>query len=342
MSDDMTSCLSSLRSRLPEIESALHAFTSSSAQFRIIRTINPTKTPPKTLYILDSSFNPPSVAHLALAKSAVRSPGARDEKPRRLVLLFSTHNADKAPSPASFEQRLAMMELFAEDLHISLRPGNSSSTQSSSTETMASPPTNRPNPDLSHPSTDEAEDISIDIALTTAPYYTDKSLAIRKATPPPYPPTATHIHLLGFDTITRFLNPKYYTEAKPPLSALSRFFDKEVAGGENRLRVTARPYDESDPASREFGTESEQKRFVERLGEGEDREMENKGWRREWAQSIEVVDAEEGVGVSSTRIRKAAKGQEWHDVGRLCTSGVAGWIRERGLYGEDDRGVKMA
>lgn len=47
------------------------------------------------------------------------------------------------------------------------------------------------------------------------------------------------------------------------------------------------------------------------------------------------------AGVSSTVIRKAAKSGEWGVVEELCTGGVAGWVREEGLYEEDDRGTKM-
>ena len=47
------------------------------------------------------------------------------------------------------------------------------------------------------------------------------------------------------------------------------------------------------------------------------------------------------AGVSSTVIRKAAKAGEWGVVEELCTGGVAEWVRDEGLYEEDDRGTKM-
>lgn len=324
----MAARIASIRSRLPDLESALHNFTSSNSAFRIIQTINPTKTPPKTLYILDSSFNPPSIAHLTLATSAIRYPNPRDEKPHRLLLLFSTHNADKAPSPASFEQRLAMMVLFAEDLSKSLKQTSISSDDNAAGGT-----------DSANPS-----DISIDIGLTTAPYYTTKSEAIANTTPSPYPSNPTHIHLLGFDTLTRFLAPKYYTSFDPPLSALSPFF---AAGC--KLRCTARPNDASDPASRTFGSLDEQRAYVHRLAKGEgedgyDEDMVKNGWKKEWADAIEIIDAKERgkFGVSSTRIRIAAKERDWGVLKELCTEGVKAWIQEAGLYKEDARGVKMA
>ena len=63
-----------------------------------------------SLAILDSSFNPPTRAHLALASAAGEATGAK-------LLLLSVRNADKAlaPGDATYAQRMAMMRLMAED-----------------------------------------------------------------------------------------------------------------------------------------------------------------------------------------------------------------------------------
>lgn len=111
------------------LSTALKSFQNSSSKFRVLKTINPStlrlqdpsklaqKDAPKTLIILDSSFNPPSTAHLNLARSFLENNTiSRHDGPHRLLLLFSTSNADKAPSPASFDQRLSMMTVFARDL----------------------------------------------------------------------------------------------------------------------------------------------------------------------------------------------------------------------------------
>ncbi|PNS13989.1 hypothetical protein CAC42_6502 [Sphaceloma murrayae] len=291
---------SSFRALLSELSTALKSFQSSSCKFRIVRTIPPSapSASPHTLLILDSSFNPPSRAHLHLAASALaKSSLASHPSPHRLLLLFSTHNADKAPSAASFDQRLALMILFAQDLHSHL--------------------SSSPDHDAPH----------IDIGLTAAPYYTDKSTAIATDGARDYPDSPRHIHLMGFDTITRFLAAKYYPSFSPPLSALEPYF-----GAGHGLRVTLRP-------SEEFGTVEEQRAWIARLAEGE---LEDEGGRREWGRSIEVVEAGEGVGVSSTKVRRAAKEGEWEEVQRLCTLRVAGAVREGGFYEADDRGAKMA
>lgn len=292
---------SSLRSILPHLESALKSFQSSSSTFRVVRSINPYSAappPPKTLFILDSSYNPPQKAHLTLVKSALDDTNLRKhESPYRLLLLFSTHNADKAPSAASFPERLGLMTIFAEDL---LK-------------------------DLSKTAGQEIP--VVDIGVTTAPYYTDKSVAISKEASDIYPDKPTHVHLLGFDTITRIFAAKYYPKFNPPFSALNPYFDNG-----HKLRVTLRPSDE-------YGTVETQKAFIAKLGNGE---MESDGGKKEWAAQIETIQAVEGAGVSSTRVRKAAKEQDWEEVQKLCTDGVARAVQDEGVYKTDDRGSKMA
>lgn len=310
MTDDNMAFRHSIYKTLaPQLGTALRAFQSSPSKFQVLQTVSPETlrpTPPeppqdspKTLFILDSSFNPPQIAHQTLAQSALHhNASAVYPGPHRLLLLFSTMNADKAPSAASFDQRLTLMTIFASDLLANLQS--------------------------------EASEYSIptvDIGVTTAPYYTDKSAAISSADPKPYPSDPAHVHLLGFDTLTRFFAPKYYPNHSPPLTALNPYFD---AG--HQLRVTLRP-DEA------YGSVEEQRAFVKKLGGGE---MEKDGGKREWAGQVLLVDPNPKAGVSSTKVRKAAKGGEWEVVSELCTGGVAEWVKTEGLYDDDDRGSKMA
>lgn len=62
----------------------------------------------------------------------------------RLILLLSVNNADKAPKPASFPVRLAMMEAFAREI---LRD----------------------------------VDVEVDLAVTTMPYFPDKAVAMSES-----------------------------------------------------------------------------------------------------------------------------------------------------------------
>jgi nicotinamide-nucleotide adenylyltransferase len=305
---EMASRIASIRAILPDLESALHSFTSSPSKFRVVRTVNATNTQPRTLYILDSSFNPPSIAHLTLATSALKQHAPSETGPFRFLLLFSTHNADKAPSPASFVQRIALMTVFAEDLSRHLK------TQQS---------------DLPA----EIADVSIDIGLTKEPYYSDKSTAIKETTPPFYSSDPIHVHLVGYDTLIRFCNPKYYPKHDPPLSALKPFFD---AG--HKLRVTQRPADPSDESSNEFGTVEEQDRYLQGLRDGDE---EKAGFVPAWGNNIDMAKAEKGVGISSTRVRNAAKEGKWEVADELCTEGVAAWLKDQSLYKEDASGKKM-
>ncbi|KAK4496796.1 hypothetical protein PRZ48_012780 [Zasmidium cellare] len=312
----MAARIQTFRYLVPDLTASLKSFQQSSSKFRILKTLTYTSsqpkdpTPskhdadsPKTLFILDSSFNPPSIAHKTLALSVLEQTYAKQfPSPHRLLLLFAVMNADKAPSPAAFEQRLAMMTVFARDLLDTFEE------QYDSTDPKYIP-------------------VPIDIGVTKAPYYTDKSAAIEDEGREWYPDQPKHIHLVGFDTLTRFFNPKYYQQFNPPLSALEPYF-----GNGHRLRVTMRPDDE-------YGSVEDQKAFVKKL---EDGSMESDGAKREWAKLVELVEPNPKAGVSSTKIRKAAKQGDWETVGSLCTPGVQEWVRREGLYEEDDRGAKMA
>lgn len=293
---------SKFRAILPELAAALRQFQLSNSRFTVVRSIRSDQAPhvsrerPRTLLILDSSFNPPHNAHQAIARSALAQKAlAQYTAPVRVLLLFSTHNADKAAgTAASFEQRLALMTLFGEDLLRTLRAEDGYS------ETTL--------PD-------------VDIGLTKEPYYTDKSTAIMEDGSYSAP-GAVHVHLMGYDTFTRFLAAKYYPDFQPPLSALDPYFDTG-----HRLQVTLRPSDE-------FGSVQEQKDFIEGLARGA---LERDGGKRSWGEQIVTIEAEEGVGVSSTRVREAARKHRWTRVDELCTQSVAEAIRTEGIYDSDEK-----
>ncbi|CAG7558390.1 unnamed protein product [Fusarium equiseti] len=99
---------------------ALTSFQSSSDAFRVLCTLPHTSDVPaprrpgrpvRHLVVLDSSFNPPTLAHASMARSALKPEGQQ-----RLMLLLSVNNADKAPKPASFPIRLSMMEAMGREL----------------------------------------------------------------------------------------------------------------------------------------------------------------------------------------------------------------------------------
>jgi nicotinamide-nucleotide adenylyltransferase len=200
----MASNLQNLRT---QYGTALKRFVASSKPFEIIGTVpaDSRHIDPKVLYVLDSSFNPPTLAHMRIATSAL------EEIPHsssRLLLLLATQNADKPSKPALFEDRLVMMTLLAQDLHTEL------------TSSLPTSPDDLP---------------QIDIGVTKKPYFVDKAVAIEASGE--YPNSVEQVHLTGYDTLIRIFNPKYY----PPehtLRPLEPFFTR------HRLRVTMRPDDE--------------------------------------------------------------------------------------------------
>ncbi|ELR01903.1 hypothetical protein GMDG_05085 [Pseudogymnoascus destructans 20631-21] len=146
----------------------------SPPPLQILTPPPPPSTPkPKTLFILDSSFNPPTTAHLHLARSALFS---RDEgrypHPRRELLLLATANADKPNVEAGREDRVTMMRVLAGDV-----VGNQGARE-------------------------EKEGEGVDIALTPHALFIDKARVI--AEEPTYE-GVKKVFILGFDTLKRLL-----------------------------------------------------------------------------------------------------------------------------------------
>ncbi|RDI85397.1 hypothetical protein Vi05172_g4746 [Venturia inaequalis] len=216
---------------------------------------------------------------------------------------------------------MAMMMLFAEDLLLTLQQQRQSHDTVGEREAGEEVETD----------TDVNVDVEIDIGLTKEPYYTSKSHAITTALPPPYPSNPTHTHLLGYDTLTRFLSPKYYATHTPPLSALSPFFD---AG--HKLLVLLRP-SSSAPGTSSPQEEKEiqdQTLYITTLPTPP---LKHQGFNPSWSAQIKTLqgpDVKEAAGISSTLIRAAVGDGEWGRVEGMCTPGVAAWIRGEGLYAE--------
>ncbi|MCJ1232943.1 hypothetical protein MMC14_000897 [Varicellaria rhodocarpa] len=214
--------------------------------FQILRTVPTNRIPPNphTLYVLDSSFNPPTLSHLQIAFDALHS--HTGSTPCRLLLLLATQNADKAPKPTTFEQRLAMMTLMAENLVQSL-----SRTSAQSNE----------------------DNIAVDIGVTKYPFFVDKSAVISSSGLYLFPEMPVEqVHLVGFDTLIRVLDPKYYPSHT--LAPLDELFTH------HRLRVVYRTDDG-------WGGRQEQDAYLHGLREGK---MEAEGGKREWAEKITFVE----------------------------------------------------
>ena len=291
---------------------SLTFFQASEDGFRVLCTLpHQRETPcarkprgaPSRVVVLDSSFNPPTRAHAQMAQSAIleamssssssataTATNVTEDCKTRLVLLLAVNNADKAPKPASFPQRLGMMDALGHALRRRLMK-------------------------------ERELDVEVDLAVTTMPYFNKKAAAIEESGFYEVDETVPEQEFLaGFDTVIRVFNPKYYTEVveegvSPMKSALEPFFDSA------RLRVTMRPDDE-------WGSEEEQEAYVRGLEEGK---LDEVGGEAAWAKRIELVKGDDGVGVSSSKVRAMVEAGETR-LEELVGEDVKEWIEEEGLY----------
>ncbi|MCJ1279725.1 hypothetical protein MMC21_007549 [Puttea exsequens] len=281
--------------KLRTLQEILPTFASSPLTFQVLCTLpHPTPPPPQSLqilYILDSSFNPPTRAHFRICTSALHD-DRPSSVPKRLLLLLATQNADKAPKPAAFEQRLAMMGTFAEELVEAL---------------MAS----------ANGEYKEGE-LIVDVGVTKEARFVDKARVLEDYKDYHHEgKPVEQVHLTGFDTLIRLLDTKYY----PPqhnLEPLTGLFKK------HRVRATRRTDDE-------WGGREEQDGYLKRIANG-DRENEGarKGWV-DRIELVEGRKEGEEV-VSSTKVREAAKGKDEGQLRTLVTDKVAKWIIQENLY----------
>jgi len=198
--------------------SVLKTFVSSGSAFKIIYT---TSNGPiinnltSRVLILDSSFNPPHFGHAALVKKSIlyRFPEKSNVSTstinrKSVLLLLSLKNADKKSADLrNYAERLDMIQLLAS--HISADYG-----------------------------------IACSIGLTDKSLFAEKINAISEEL---NKPEVKYTFLLGFDTLVRLLDPKYYpgqsvSSALKPLFSNSDCFilsrdDKKYTQEEQRKYV---------------------------------------------------------------------------------------------------------
>ena len=165
-----------------------------------------------------------------------------------------------------------------------------------------------------------AEDaIAVDVGVTKKPYFHDKAISIEKSSFYKDEKTGQQpqqVHLLGFDSLIRLLDTKYY----PPEHTLEPV---NALFGSHRIRVTRRTEDHD-----KWGRKEDQDEYWEALAIG-DREQE--GGKRGWAERIEMVEGESET-VSSTKVREAVGNGEWEKVEKLVGHNVREWIESQELY----------
>lgn len=264
--------------------------------------------------VLDSSFNPPTCAHLALANSRppqyttksslISSALASAAKPDydAKLLLLSVRNADKTlkSGDATYEQRLEMMYLISKDISTQL-------------------PEDKP----------ESAHANVAIAIVDEPTFVRKAVVLRQFLhawisglyPPAISPTSDEISipdprlvfLLGFDTLVRLLSPRYYASEAAMMDALRLFFSP--TGGDCYV-VYAR-------------------RNVAELGHMVQEEVEAKtlSAAKEFVESERValisIGVDEQTSSSQVRTKVALKDETWR---RLVTPSIANYIIQHSLY----------
>ncbi|KAI0707164.1 hypothetical protein C8Q76DRAFT_748180 [Earliella scabrosa] len=220
---------SALLQRVQRGLSTLELVHTSHPRWPLPPTPGPHLAPTLHISVLDSSFNPPTLAHLALANlrpsqatpnpSATPSPLPDDFDAR--LLLLSVRNVDKQlkPRDAIFEQRMEMMVLLAHDLELA--------------RTL-------PSPSLSSaPSTSPSRAANVAVAIIDEPTFVGKSAILLdflrrriaeldspapslSLSPSPSPsPKLTF--LMGTDTIVRLFASRYYADEQAMKAALHRF-----------------------------------------------------------------------------------------------------------------------
>lgn len=241
----------------------LKDFLSSKSDFRIVYSSvanSPlANSSTRRIIVLDSSFNPPHLAHYTLAKEALKFKYSNVETPKSnssLLLLLSVKNADKVlETPASYDHRLNMMLLMAHYLEKNL-------------------------------------DVHVSIGLTHHAKFVDKSVSIIDYLKEYFSSDYHSMKLtfaVGFDTLVRILDPKYY------LPDLLLDLLHEFMTTTDLFCLTR---------SENVESYREQIDYFRQLRHGKIAEIP-----KVWADNIHVMSVEEdrdGIGlVSSTRVRAA-------------------------------------
>lgn len=269
--------------------------------------------------VLDSSFNPPTKAHAALAlsspvraaatdkgSSSSSSSAARKGAYDAHLLLFSVRNADKGTGKAgdaSTVQRLEMMHLLAHDVEARLR--------------------------------NEDHEASVAVALVEEPLMIAKSTLVHQYLGPAASAQTSLHWVVGMDTLERFFQVKYYPSPRFFEDACGQFFESE------RTRfVCARRGPESLPNS--------DKARAGDGGAGGSSDDEDKFLRSDsvarWLDcgSVAIIDLPaEARGISSTAVRSLASALEEgkqdgsaseEELKRLTTPSIAKYLIDESVY----------
>jgi nicotinamide-nucleotide adenylyltransferase len=140
------------------------------------------------------------------------------------------------------------------------------------------------------------------IALSKHPRFVDKAKDVSAS----FPSMKQVIWLVGYDTLIRILDKKYYQDTLE--ESLGEFWEK------NRLVCAIR------------GDEFLEKEYLEKIRAGE-----VDGVPGSWAEYIQIIEPV-GKEDSSTKARKAAANGRWEEVSQVVPDEIATYIQNESLY----------
>ena len=200
------------------------------------------KSPKIHVSVLDSSFNPPTLAHLALANAPLPRPSISPDVLRgsdplsnqeilphdydAKLLLLSIRNADKSlkPNDATYHQRLEMVVRLAQDV-----VGYDSNGQPTADVNVAVAAIDEPR------FVDKSRLLLTFLRrrltdLCAMPHLPSSDLPPSSPDQPPAIPTPHLIFLQGLDTLGRLFSPQYYKSEDIMTQELCRFFSEDGDG----------------------------------------------------------------------------------------------------------------
>lgn len=263
--------------------------------------------------LLDSSFNPPSRAHLALLLSP---PILAQNKPSYdgHLLLFSTQNADKGtgkPGDASPSQRIEMMTLMAKDVE--------------------------------RIQTAEGHSANVAVGLVDKPLIFAKSTLtwdlLKAQQQEGQDKAKARLHwLVGFDTLYRVFQLKYYPSLEEFQQQCSQFFERE---GTTFVCARRHPSSYLQLASQQKGEEGKSVEEVAR--EQEDRLLQSENvapWVQKGSVGMFDLDPDQAK-LSSTKIRTLLKDRGIHvdkkrkQLESLVPPSLVKYLLESRVYQDD-------
>lgn len=231
--------------------------------------------------VLDASFNPPHLAHAKLVKLALEHYAHIGSQAISILFLLATNNADKSAQDITSLARRLDMMQL-----------------------------------LAQDILDSSPLQSISLGITKHARFVDKLHALNSLNH-----GTTYTFLIGFDTLVRILDPKYYDPNIPLAQSLLPLMDNA-----SFLVLSRRPDSVSNTPQAMDADIDNQVRFVDQLRRGN-----IPGLPASWADKIHVIEATADTDqVSSSAARKLSSQGE--STNAIVSDRIAAYIKEYKLY----------